>query len=97
MRSLLAGVGLIGVGVIISWLKQDEQFLLLYATFVGGGLWLVSAILSGALVSGDRIRANYATETAEDRANRHLWMIRFFLAGIPSAIVAIILIIQQHS
>jgi len=96
MRSLLVGIGLLCAGGLISGWKDDERFLLLYATFTGGGLWLLSAILSGALLSGDRIRANYATEEEEDRHNRHLWMVRFFLAGVPCAITAVILLFELH-
>nr|WP_253264284.1 DUF5316 domain-containing protein [Brevibacillus sp. MCWH] len=59
---------------------------------VGGAAWLFSAVCSGALLSGDRIRANYATETAEDRKQRQKWAGRLFLFGLPFVVTAIFLL-----
>jgi hypothetical protein len=58
---------------------------------VGGAAWLFGAVCSGALLSGDRIRANHATETAEDRKQRLKWAGRFFLIGLPFVVTAIFL------
>ena len=55
-----------------------------------GGIFIVSAMLmSGAIASGDRMRANLATETKEDRNKRNHLMNNALLLAIPNIIVAI--------
>jgi hypothetical protein len=54
---------------------------------------LLSGLLSGAFVGGDRIRANFNTETKKDRKIRSKWVYRFLLISLPNICLLIILII----
>jgi len=58
----------------------------------GIGLFFIgiSFIFSGVLVSGDRMRANLATESDEGRNKRNNVSFRSALIGIPSFVVAIL-------
>lgn len=63
-------------------------------TFVGGiGIisWGLAALLSGALVSGDRMRANYYTESKEDSKARKKLTMQLFLFGMPQLSIVLIL------
>jgi len=75
-----------GVLVVISlgaWLKQDVSFLIRWTAITGGGMWALSAIFSGALLSGDRIRANLYGEEKADRDRRVQWAANLFWIGVP--------------
>jgi hypothetical protein len=71
------------------WTENDDLFLLLSG---GTGLacFLISALLSGALNDGDRIRANYWTESQQDLSQRIASMSRWFAFGIPNILVALL-------
>jgi|GEM_PF-5619135 len=60
--------------------------------YIGISLWLLAAILSGALVSGDRNRANYRFEGSAENYNtkQHLSGI-FFSYGLYSVGIGLIL------
>jgi len=86
----------IGIGTILSilgvicsiliWGTEEAHLL----SGLLGGIFIVSAmLLSGAIASGDRMRANFATETNEDRSERNLLMNNALLLAIPNIIVAI--------
>lgn len=51
----------------------------------------ISMILSGSLVSGDKVRENYATESEEDRAKRTQTTFRTALIAFPNLLVALFL------
>ncbi|MNO24347.1 hypothetical protein D3C76_141640 [compost metagenome] len=51
----------------------------------------VSVILSGSLLSGDRLRANYHTEDAEDRRKRNNFIGKLLLFASPYALIAVLL------
>ncbi|WP_219639756.1 DUF5316 domain-containing protein [Cohnella sp. CFH 77786] len=52
---------------------------------------MLGAIVSGFLVSGDRIRANYHSSTPEDREQQRKWTGLLFLLGLPYMIIAIVM------
>ncbi|MDB5054995.1 MAG: hypothetical protein JWM44_3045, partial [Bacilli bacterium] len=53
--------------------------------------WLLAALLSGALNSGDRIRANFNTENQEERKARSKMTGQLLLFGVPNLCVSVIL------
>ena len=90
MKYLLLGILLALVGVLASILIWDIEMV----TTITGGIGLffivISFIFSGALVSGDRMRANLATESVEDRNQRNNVGFRSALIAIPSFAVTIL-------
>ncbi|WP_272495797.1 DUF5316 family protein [Bacillus pinisoli] len=56
----------------------------------------ISMIYSGSLVSGNQMRANFATESVEDRESRKKIMFRTAIIGLPNFIIAIILYIYLN-
>lgn len=81
-------------GVLTSLLLTGVALLLPDYTLLGkatgliGGLCLLaSLILSGALVSGDRARANYSHESTADRTSRNKAVHVLLLFGVPHLLV----------
>jgi hypothetical protein len=54
---------------------------------------ILSGLLTGAFVGGDRNRANYHTTTKEDRHTNNEWAFRLFLIGLPNLIIVIIFVV----
>ncbi|MCJ8008881.1 DUF5316 domain-containing protein [Lederbergia wuyishanensis] len=48
----------------------------------------ISIITSGSMVSGDRMRANFATESKEDRTERNRRTLITLLIGLPNIITS---------
>lgn len=91
MKYFISGIVLSLVGVIISFFIWGLSKTYIISGCIGLALIGICAIFSGSMLSGDRMRANYATETYEDRQNRDKFVTRFFLLGFPNLIVAIVL------
>lgn len=90
VRSLLYGILVMLIIAMVSAFMQDD-ISFQTATLVFGLICLaIAGILSGAFVSGDRIRANTATEEKEDRRQRQDWSIKIFMFGLPSFLAAIL-------
>lgn len=92
MRFLGIGCGWLVFSALIGVILANRALFMELIGFAGFGCWLLGAIYSGALLSGDRIRANAATETVEDRRvrNRRAW--QFFLIGLPNVLTAILIL-----
>jgi hypothetical protein len=59
--------------------------------YIGGGSLLLGAVISGALVSGDRMRANTSSEDNETRNSRMKVSGSFLKLGAPNLILCFIL------
>ena len=91
MRYFVIGILLSIIGVLLSiiiW-GLDNAYL------ITGGIGLLfiglAMIFSGSLVSGDRMRANFATESADDRRKRNSVTFRLALIGIPNLVIAVLI------
>jgi len=85
-RSLIIGVIILAILTFFSTMLQD---LMKLAGIVGLIFWGLSAIFSGVLGSGDRIRANFSSESKEDRNRRWKWGNICFLIGLPNIIASV--------
>ncbi|MCD7034797.1 DUF5316 domain-containing protein [Metabacillus sp. GX 13764] len=90
MKAFLIGVGLAILAVLASLLFGPGQ-LQSYLFITGAVLIGLSVIISGAAVSGDRMRANHYSETTADRRQRFSWSVKLLLAGVPSLAGAVLL------
>lgn len=81
MRAFILGlvIGVIGIG--ISFLIQKPDLVVNGLLIAGLGSIILSGVFSGALASGDRVRANYSDE--KDFRQRSNWSWNLFLLGIP--------------
>lgn len=90
MKYLLLGILLSLVGVLVSIGIWDIEMVTTITSGIGFFFIGISFIFSGALVSGDRMRANFATESVEGRNQRNNASFRSALIAIPSFVVAIL-------
>ena len=89
MRSLLSGL-IVGVlGIILSFLWNNSA-MIMYVLFIIGFIpIIISGFMSGAYVSGDRVRGNYSN--SQDFKERLGMSTKLFLFGIPCVIAAMVI------
>lgn len=88
MRSLLPGL-IVGVlGIILSFLLHNSD-MIMYVLFIIGFIpIIISGFMSGAYVSGDRVRGNYSdSKDFNERSGRST---KLFLFGTPCVLAAIV-------
>lgn len=87
MRSFLAGLIVGGLLLIISLFLDDSSMIMYLLLLLGVVSIIISGLLSGAFVSGDRVRANYSD--SEDFSERTKIGSTLFLFGIPCLLAGI--------
>lgn len=92
-RSLMVGFSILIISIICSLIANNLLITVKLSGIIGVIFILLSAIFTGSLTSGDRLRANHATETSEDRRIRVNWAINLALVGLPNLLAAILIII----
>jgi len=87
MRSFLPGL-VVGVfGLIIAFFSHNSD-IVMYSLFIIGFIpIIISGFMSGAYVSGDRVRGNYTD--SKDFKERSGMSTKLFLFGIPCVLAAI--------
>ncbi|MFJ8090662.1 DUF5316 domain-containing protein [Lysinibacillus sp. NPDC095746] len=91
MKYVLIGVFLSLCGVLISMMLWGMEKIYLVSGAVGCIFIVISMIFSGSMVSGDRMRANIATETTEHRDERNKITLNSLCIALPNIIVAVLL------
>lgn len=87
MRLLLPGIIVGFLGIILSFLLHNSE-MIMYVLFVIGLVpIIISGFMTGAYVSGDRVRANYSDSL--DFNDRLGMSSKLFLFGIPFILAAI--------
>ena len=69
MRYLLLGIFLSAISALISWFLWGNEKAHFITGIIGIIFIVISMIFSGSMVRGHRMRANFATESVEDRHN----------------------------
>jgi Family of unknown function (DUF5316) len=96
LKFLTIGIMISVISAIVSYFMWDAAHAYQLPGVAGVAFIILSAIFSGNLVSGDRMRANFATETEDTRRDRHQSMVHFALLGLPSLVVAVFLYYLFH-
>ena len=87
----LIGLVIAIVANLIGFLLNDYNITLKITGFVVGGSFIISGILNGTFISGDRYRANLIGETKDDR-DKKMKIIKYALfISIPNIIIFIII------
>ena len=90
MKYLKIGSLLAFVCIFISIIFSDIHMVSTLTCGIGLIFLASSALLSGTFASGDRMRANYTTETTESRNQRFHNSLCALLMAIPNFVVAIL-------
>lgn len=93
IRKLIIGTTLAVIIAIVLGLFSDWELAIKVTGGIGVSSLLLSGILTGSFISGDRARANMSIETTEDRKFRNKYSSLLFLFGLPFLITAIIIIL----
>ncbi|AND41478.1 DUF5316 domain-containing protein [Cytobacillus oceanisediminis] len=89
-KSFLLGI-LLSFFLFLFGFSTNLDAFILISGGIGLGCLLIAGLLSGVFISGDRIRANFATETSSERQKRYNRMLSFVVFGAPNFLVAILL------
>ncbi|AET69096.1 hypothetical protein Desor_3616 [Desulfosporosinus orientis DSM 765] len=87
MRAFLAGLFVGGLLLIVSLFLEDTTIIKYLLLLLGAIPMLISGVLSGSFVSGDRVRANYTG--SKDFSKRTKLGSAFFLFGLSCFLVEI--------
>ncbi|MGE7693883.1 DUF5316 domain-containing protein [Lysinibacillus sp. NPDC094177] len=90
MRYLLIGVFFSLCSVLISMILWGMEKIYLVSGTIGCIFIVISMIFSGSMASGDRMRANFATESIENRDERNKITINSLYIALPNLIVAVL-------
>ena len=91
MKYFLVGIGLSIIGVLIPMFLLGIGKAYLVTGTIGFIFIGISMVMSGSMVSGDQMRANFATESGEDRKKRNKKTLNSMLLGLPSLLTAVLL------
>lgn len=92
LRSLLIGFGFLTFSVVVAAVAENPFLIVEISGGAGAVGILLAMIFSGLLLSGDRLRANHAIKTREDRQFRNTWALYFALFAIPNVFAAIVVV-----
>ncbi len=87
MRSFIIGLVIAISGLVVSLFLDNPNMAVNGLLMVGVVPMVLAAIFSGALGSGDRVRANYSDE--QDFRQRMRWSTNLFLFGIPNLLASL--------
>ncbi|ATH93416.1 hypothetical protein ACH95_01260 [Bacillus glycinifermentans] len=86
--AFLTGVAVCLVSIVISFAAEDWTLVFKISGTAGLGAGLLSALFSGAFVSGDRFRGNHHSETEEHRRSNHKMTNALAFFAIPNLLAA---------
>jgi len=93
--SFLLGLILAIIGLLIGLIFNDWNLALKVNGFIVAGCVVLSGILNGSFISGDQFRANYLTETKDNRDNK-MKISKYLLSiSLPNIIVCTILFVVK--
>lgn len=88
MKYLLVGFLLSLMATLTCLIVWGMEKAILVTGGIGTFFFVLSMISLGTLVSGDRMRANFASESITERHRRTSMSTMFILIGLPNFIVA---------
>ncbi|MBM7713548.1 DUF5316 domain-containing protein [Siminovitchia sp. FSL H7-0308] len=89
MKYVIIGILLSFVAVLFSLAVWGMEKVVLITGGIGVLFLGLAALMSGALVSGDRMRANYTSESSGERNERTTVSTRLALISFPNLVVAV--------
>ena len=90
--SFLIGSMIAIVAHLIGFLSNDYNVTLKITGFVVVGSFVISGILNGTFINGDRYRANYLIERKDDRDKKMKITKYLLVLAIPNVIISIIIL-----
>ncbi|GIN96225.1 hypothetical protein J6TS1_20950 [Siminovitchia terrae] len=88
MKYFMMGILLSAILTVLSLSVWGMNMAINITGGIGLLLLILSMIILGSMVSGDRMRANFASESMEERHKRTSVSTRLFLMGLPNLVVS---------
>ncbi|MCK6256417.1 DUF5316 domain-containing protein [Fictibacillus sp. KIGAM418] len=97
MKSFFIAGLIVGAAVLLSaFILNDWSLLLNVSGSIGLVSLLAAGLFTGAFIDGDRFRANYFSETKENRQDRIRYSTLLLLFALPNLIVAVSYYVVQN-
>jgi Family of unknown function (DUF5316) len=90
MKKLIIGLSIVVVAFIISFISSDFTLLYKITGAIAFISLIVSALLSGAFLDGDRMGRNLQSESKEDRNQRFSLTNSILLIGLPNLLISVV-------
>lgn len=90
MKYVAIGLLLSLLGSVVALVIWDVHMVADVTGMIGLVFLVLSMIMSGAFVSGDRVRLNAATETDKGREERNRLVTRSLLIALPNFLVMLV-------
>lgn len=87
MKYLGLGTLVALLGIVVALVVWDVHMVADVTGMIGLVFLVLSMIMSGAFVNGDRVRLNAATETDKGREERNRLVTRSLLIALPNLLV----------
>lgn len=88
MKYFLIGLVVAVVALVISYITLGSDQTYVIPGGIGFFFIVISMLFSGLMVNGDKMRANFATESKVDRRERTQTAVRTGLIGLPNILLA---------
>ena len=95
MKYLRLGLIVVVIVTLISFISGNWSVLLKVSGTIGVVSFLIAALLTGTFISGDQLKANWSSESKEDRDIRESRATKFFLFALPNFAGAIIYVVLK--
>lgn len=89
-KSLLAGSLVLFLVTAVTWMMKNPSLFETATLTVGLISFTAAGVLSGAFVSGDKLRATDALEDDKEQRERKSWSVKFFVFGLPCFLAALV-------
>ncbi len=96
MKPLMFGSVISTLMALILGFAMNWETALKTTAGLGAISWILAGIFTGAFISGDRSRANFHTETKEDRKFKNKLTTVFFMFGIPFLVTALVIYMAAY-
>jgi len=90
-KSFLLGIACTFIGVLIGLFLRDWSMTMKICGYIGFGCLILAGVFEGSFLSGDRSRANYSSETKDDRNERRGLAASLSIVAVPNILAAILL------
>lgn len=89
MKSLFTGLIIFVILALCTFVTGDQSFLY-FSGLIGGVVFIIAILISGAMMTGDADRAYYPYEDKNERRTRVKWSINLMMVSLPIIIGTVI-------
>lgn len=96
MKYVSFGVFIVIIAILIGFVTSNWLLVLKITSGVVLVFLLLAGLFTGAMAGGDRVRANYESESKSSREERMQWVKNFIFIALPNFIFILILLVVDY-